>query len=265
MKHLIFLTLSTLSSACAQSVLSTPVQVHDAARTQLTCLGELGVSQGNIALKTLKGEDPNLSASALGTPSKATAAIQGVLPVSREQLQRQLAPLCGQTPGGWLTEMVADGGRFALVVWKPLLTDSLQRGDRSRAQAEMLEAVNRARATPRMCGNQAYAAAGPLQADNQLRSVILAYVTDQLNYNYTGHTGRDQSDPAARTTRAGISWQQVGENLAYGTGGAVDSVNALLDSPGHCRNIMNPNFTRMGTDYVIGGKWGVIWGQLFAR
>jgi len=41
------------------------------------------------------------------------------------------------------------------------------------------------------------------------------------------------------------------------------AVQGWMDSPGHRRNILNPNITRMGTGFHLGGQWGVFGYQLF--
>ncbi|MCL2404747.1 MAG: CAP domain-containing protein [Defluviitaleaceae bacterium] len=41
------------------------------------------------------------------------------------------------------------------------------------------------------------------------------------------------------------------------------AVDGWMGSPGHRRNILNPNITRMGTGFHLGGQWGVFGYQLF--
>jgi uncharacterized protein YkwD len=38
----------------------------------------------------------------------------------------------------------------------------------------------------------------------------------------------------------------VGENIAAGYSGVVAVVQGWMDSPGHCRNIMNATFSQIG-------------------
>jgi uncharacterized protein YkwD len=44
-------------------------------------------------------------------------------------------------------------------------------------------------------------------------------------------------------------------------------VNGWLDSPGHCSNIMDTQYTEMGIAYLVNRKSdaGIYWTQVFAR
>jgi uncharacterized protein YkwD len=41
-------------------------------------------------------------------------------------------------------------------------------------------------------------------------------------------------------------------------------VQAWMESDGHCRNIMNPAFTRAGVGHAAGGRYGGYWTLKFA-
>ena len=64
--------------------------------------------------------------------------------------------------------------------------------------------------------------------------------TDQLT-----HTGEGGSDPGDRITAAGYTWRTYGENVAVGYSSEEDVINGWINSPGHCKNIMNGNFVHM--------------------
>ena len=51
---------------------------------------------------------------------------------------------------------------------------------------------------------------------------------------------------ATRITQAGVSWADAGENIATGFATPRDVVDAWLASPGHCRNILDPDFRLVG-------------------
>lgn len=64
------------------------------------------------------------------------------------------------------------------------------------------------------------------------------------------------SSPASRIQNAGYDWMAVGENIATGYGTAESVVTAWMFSPEHCRNILDPNYTNIGTgiaDHAING------------
>jgi uncharacterized protein YkwD len=60
------------------------------------------------------------------------------------------------------------------------------------------------------------------------------------------HTGAG-SDPGARVKAAGFRWWAVGENIATGYATPKQAVAAWMASGGHCRNILSPQYTDVGT------------------
>ena len=57
---------------------------------------------------------------------------------------------------------------------------------------------------------------------------------------------------AARITAAGFAWSQAGENIAAGFQTPAAAVRAWMRSPGHCRNILSPNFVDVGIGVSAG-------------
>ena len=78
--------------------------------------------------------------------------------------------------------------------------------------------------------------------------------------NLFSHTGSDGSTVATRVTRAGYTWSIVGENIAYAfpaSSSTQDStMQQWLNSPGHCANIMNPQFTELAVACAEGSAAG---------
>ena len=62
-----------------------------------------------------------------------------------------------------------------------------------------------------------------------------------------------------------IRYQTCGENIAAGQQTPEEVVTAWMNSEGHRKNILNPNFTKLGVGYVTGGNYRHNWVQLFAR
>jgi len=79
------------------------------------------------------------------------------------------------------------------------------------------------------------------------------------------HRGTDGSQPAERVTATGYRWRTTGENIAVGQSNADAVVTAWLESPGHCTNIMGPQFTQMGVAFALTpvGKPTIYWAQVF--
>lgn len=131
----------------------------------------------------------------------------------------------------------------------------------------ILQAVNVARASARICGEHAFAPAPPLQWSAALGDAALAHSRDMATRRYFNHRAKDGSEAAERATRAGYRWRRVGENIAFGQRTPEEAVAGWLDSPGHCANIMNRDFTEMGAAYGVTQEQqaGVIyWTQVFA-
>ncbi|GGY83431.1 hypothetical protein GCM10007388_15570 [Pseudoduganella plicata] len=132
--------------------------------------------------------------------------------------------------------------------------------------AEVLAAVNAARAAPRNCGEQHFDAAPPLRWNDALTKAALAHSSDMATHRYFSHTERNGSVVDDRATRAGYAWQRIGENIAAGQKSVAEAVASWLDSPGHCANIMNPGFEEMGLAYAVNPLRGrVYWTQVLGR
>ncbi len=131
--------------------------------------------------------------------------------------------------------------------------------------ARVLELVNAARLQSRKCGRQDFGPAPPLTASPVLAAAAAAHARDMAEHAELTHTGSDGSQPADRITRAGYAWRASGENVASGQRNADAVVAAWLASPGHCANIMEPNFREMGVAFVQvpDANPGVYWAQSF--
>lgn len=131
----------------------------------------------------------------------------------------------------------------------------------------MLDAVNAFRAQGRTCGDSSFPAAGPLVWHCKLESAAAAHSTDMASNNFFSHTGSDQSDVSTRVTDAGYSWSTVGENIAAGYSSVGAVMDGWISSPGHCANMMNPNFQDFGSASVnnASSEYGLYWTQVFGK
>jgi uncharacterized protein YkwD len=131
----------------------------------------------------------------------------------------------------------------------------------------ILELVNAARAAPRSCGDQPFAAAPPVTWSGLLADAALAHSEDMARNRYFRHEGSDGSHAGERARRARYDWRGIGENIASGQASPEEAVAGWLSSPGHCANLMNPRFTQMGAAYAINraSETGTVyWTQVFA-
>lgn len=112
-------------------------------------------------------------------------------------------------------------------------------------QQRMLQLINEARATERRCGDDEFAATRELRWNDLLVNAARRHSDDMATHNFFSHTGSDGSSGSTRVSEAGYRWRTVGENIAAGRELAAETLNDWLESPGHCRNIMNPSFTEV--------------------
>lgn len=148
---------------------------------------------------------------------------------------------------------------------RPLLPDDL--GDWRDAGKAVLRLVNEVRARPRDCGTRHFDPAPPLAWNDALGDAALAHSRDMAAKDYFSHTDPAGESVAERVSRAGYRWRHVGENIAAGLGEPAQVVAGWLASPGHCANIMAPDFAEMGAAYAINpaSVLDVYWTQDFGR
>ncbi len=154
------------------------------------------------------------------------------------------------------------GNAVWIVFAEPFTVPSL---DAAKTSMQVLDLVNRARAKPRRCGSQDFAAAEPLRWSPRLERAALAHARDMATRSSMSHTGSDGSTPSRRVTRAGYTWSATGENVAAGQRDADSVVKSWLSSPGHCANVMSPDYTEMAVAFATNPKSeaGIYWTQVF--
>ena len=124
----------------------------------------------------------------------------------------------------------------------------------SDIRRKMLAAVNRARSRARMCGRKRFGAAAPLRWDSRLEAAAYEHSRDMAGKGFMGHKGSDGSSVRQRIVKRGYLPWIWGENVAYGQMSVDEVVGAWLASPGHCENIMTPEFRDMGGACVMGSR-----------
>ncbi len=139
-------------------------------------------------------------------------------------------------------------------------TESLTRTLATRA----LQLVNDVRARGTRCGERSFGPAPPVRLSGTLAGVAFGHAADMARHDYFEHEDLAGRSPADRVKAAGYQEKLVGENIAYGPTSAEEVVQGWLDSPGHCENIMNPEFAEMGIANAAGqsSKRGLYWVQL---
>ncbi|EPL14419.1 CAP domain-containing protein [Pseudomonas sp. CF161] len=156
-----------------------------------------------------------------------------------------------------------EGREWRIVLARPLLAARL--GDWQAEGQQLLQLLNAARAQPRQCGAQAFAASAPLAWNAQLGAAAEGHSRAMANQNFFDHKDRDGRTPGDRAELAGYAGGQIGENIAAGQDSARKVLDGWLTSPGHCANLMNPAFRELGAAYAVDPKSdaGIYWTALF--
>ena len=154
---------------------------------------------------------------------------------------------------------------WRIVLARPLLAGRM--GDWQAEGQKLLAQINSARAQARQCGAQPFAAAAPLTWNATLGGVAETHSRSMANGNYFAHKDRDGRTPGDRAELAGYSGSPIGENIAAGQDSVQRVVEGWLASPGHCANLMNPQFRELGAAYAVDPKSdaGIYWTALFGR
>lgn len=132
----------------------------------------------------------------------------------------------------------------------------------------VLELVNAARATPTDCGaagmrpathsltlNATLGLAAQKHSEDMQAAGVMSHTTPQGAIHYAPGTRFFE-----RIGQEGYRYRSASENIAWGFSSPQAVVNAWLNSPGHCANIMSSTVTELGV-----GRAGNFWTQKFAR
>ncbi|HEX2609211.1 MAG TPA: CAP domain-containing protein [Flavisolibacter sp.] len=122
----------------------------------------------------------------------------------------------------------------------------------------ILSLVNEARKKGCRCGDTYYPSAPALQWNDQLERAALDHSRDMSSKKYFSHTSPEGLGAGERIQNAGYNWMMYAENIGMGFKDEKEVVEGWLNSPGHCKNIMNTSYKEMGV-----GKVGNYWTQEF--
>jgi len=102
--------------------------------------------------------------------------------------------------------------------------------------------------------NQAREAKGikPLLENNKLNQAAQMKAQNMVQNNYFDHTSPSGVTPWFWFIQAGYKYKYAGENLAIGFYESEEVYNAWLNSASHKANILNPNYTEVGTAVLDG-------------
>lgn len=125
----------------------------------------------------------------------------------------------------------------------------------------LVELVNKNRSNGARCGSEYFPPVGPVSWNDELTAAAQIHSNDMHANSFFSHTGSDRSTLADRVNRIGYKYSTIGENIAMGETQTEELViEGWMNSPGHCRNIMQGRFTEMGV-----ARSGIYWTQVFGR
>ncbi len=128
-------------------------------------------------------------------------------------------------------------------------------------QEQYLDLVNSTRAESRKCGNDFFKAAGTVTWNNALEKAAMFHSKDMHENKYFAHVSPQGGDPSSRVLAQNYNFKSIAENIYSAAGFSptpAEIITQWTNSPGHCANIMNPNFKEMAV-----GKYENYWTQIF--
>ncbi|HBG1792286.1 TPA: sporulation protein [Clostridioides difficile] len=124
----------------------------------------------------------------------------------------------------------------------------------SAYQKEVVDLVNIERAK---------AGLNPLTLDSSISNVATKKSQDMIDNNYFSHNSPTYGSPFDMLKKFGISYKTAGENIAMVQKTPKEVVNAWMNSEGHRKNIMNPNFSKIGVGVAQKSGGSIYWTQIF--
>lgn len=102
----------------------------------------------------------------------------------------------------------------------------------------------------------------PVSYDRRLDAAAESHNAQQVATRTMSHDGIGDGDPGSRIRATGFS-SSWGENVATGQLSAEQVVAEWMASPGHRRNVLDPDFRLMGVSYAVGSDGRTYWAQEF--
>jgi uncharacterized protein YkwD len=132
---------------------------------------------------------------------------------------------------------------------------------------EILQRVNAVRASGYRCGGRAMGPAASLKWNAALYSAAAGHSTDMARRNYFEHRSPEGTKVSHRASSAHYKFRTVGENIAAGLNTVPEAVQAWLDSPDHCENMMDPDFRDVAVACTVqpGSQYGTYWTMMLGR
>jgi uncharacterized protein YkwD len=157
------------------------------------------------------------------------------------------------------------GNEWTVVLAAPTPNPLVLLPSEAVAAQQVLHATNAARAQARRCGDTWMEAAPPLSWNAHLAQAAQAHSRDMAQKGYFSHTDKQGKEVPQRAEAAGYRWRHIAENISRGQTSAAEAVTGWVNSPGHCRALMNARYTEMGAAFAVreGKRPAAYWTQVF--
>lgn len=123
----------------------------------------------------------------------------------------------------------------------------------SKDEQLFVDLVNKARAENQLPS---------LKVDLETSDVARIKSQDMIDNNYFSHNSPTYGSPFDMLQSFGIKYVKAGENIA-GNATVEAAHQALMNSPGHRKNILSPNYTHIGVGIKNGGPYQKMFTQMF--
>lgn len=116
--------------------------------------------------------------------------------------------------------------------------------------ASVFDLVNEARSRTQQCGNKTMPPVDALTYNADIGQAAQLHAEDMAAKNYFEHVSLDGRTFVDRINSTAYDGSAAGENIAMGFQSAAAVVQGWLDSPGHCVNLMDPDFDDVGLGFT---------------
>lgn len=110
----------------------------------------------------------------------------------------------------------------------------------------MLDRVNNLRAEGCYCGSEFMSPVKAVVWDDMLYKSALSHAKEMKDKRFFSHFSANGLDIGDRLDDFGYPWQVAGENLGEGQRSFREVMRDWIESPSHCRMLMNPKVEEMG-------------------
>lgn len=120
-------------------------------------------------------------------------------------------------------------------------------------QQEVVDLVNKERSSRGL---------KPVVFNSELSKVATIKSQDMIDKNYFDHNSPTYGSPFEMMREFGVAYTSAGENIAMGQKTPQQVMNSWMNSDGHRKNILSPDFTELGVGIYSNGS-SLYWTQMF--